>query len=169
MITSGPCTDVGRSLPLNLCCVCASQSRHEWEQMLPLRVLGHVVQLHRETADRAREALRHVLDPANRPVLKASGDQGRFIDASAAVLSRELMRARFELPIQDVIKVVHGGRPCGAPPRRKGDPAASRLSIAPGACRCAIKALMRLSFNHSFTVSQEGYAVTGGPMRILLI
>ena len=28
---------------------------------------------------------------------------------------------------------------------------------------------MRLSFNHSFTVSQEGYAVTGGPMRILLI
>ena len=37
--------------------------------MLPLRVLGHVVQLHRETADRAREALRHVLDPANGPVL----------------------------------------------------------------------------------------------------
>ena len=30
--------------------------------------------------------------------------QGRFVDASAAVLSRELMRARFELPIQDVIK-----------------------------------------------------------------
>ena len=28
---------------------------------------------------------------------------------------------------------------------------------------------MRLSFNHSFTVSQEGDAVTGGPMRILLI
>src|SRR5215208_2346966 len=39
-------------------------------------------------------------------VLKASGDQGRFVDASAAVLSRELMRARFELPIQNVIKVV---------------------------------------------------------------
>src|SRR3954454_19241130 len=72
MTTSGPCTDVGRSLPLNLCCVCASQSRHEREQMLPLGVLGHVVQLHRQTADRAREALRHVLDPANRPVLKAT-------------------------------------------------------------------------------------------------
>jgi two-component system, cell cycle response regulator CtrA len=28
---------------------------------------------------------------------------------------------------------------------------------------------VRLSFNHSFTASQEGYAVTGGPMRILLI
>src|SRR5215203_416462 len=80
------------------------------------------------TEKRAREALRHVLDPANRPVLKASGDQGRFIDASAAVLSRELMRARFELPIQDVIKVVHGGRPCGAPPRRNGDPSTPQLS-----------------------------------------
>src|SRR5215207_10632800 len=90
--------------------------------MLPLGVVGHVVQLHHETADRAREALRHILDPANGPVLKASGDHGRFVDASAAVLSREWMRARFELPIQDVIKVVHGGRPCGAPPRRNGDP-----------------------------------------------
>src|SRR3954447_16868290 len=100
--------------------------------MLPLGVLGHVVQLHRETADRAREALRHVLDPANRPVLKASGDQSRLVDASAAVLSRELMRARFELPIQDVIKVVHGGRPCGAPPHWDRDPDASHLSIASG-------------------------------------
>src|SRR5215204_1275777 len=54
--------------------------------------------------------------------------QGRFVDASAAVLSRELMRARFELPIQDVIKVVHGGRPCGAPPRRNGDPSTPQLS-----------------------------------------
>src|SRR5215203_2785221 len=97
--------------------------------MLPLSVICHVVQLHCETADRAREALRHLLNPANGPVLKASGDQGRFVDASAAVLSREWMRARFELPIQDVIKVVHGGRPCGAPPHRDGDPVASHLSI----------------------------------------
>ena len=28
---------------------------------------------------------------------------------------------------------------------------------------------MRLSFNHSSTASQEGYAVIGSPMRILLI
>src|SRR5215203_2276555 len=69
--------------------------------MLPLGVVGHVVQLHRETADRAREALRHVLDPSKRPVLKATSDEGRFVNASAAVLSREWMRARFELPIQD--------------------------------------------------------------------
>src|SRR5215203_6570502 len=96
--------------------------------MLPLGVVGHVVQLHRETADRAREALRHVLDPSNRPVLKATSDEGRFVNASAAVLSREWMRARFELPIQDVIKVVHGGRPCGAPPHPDGDPSTPQLS-----------------------------------------
>ena len=48
----------------------------------------------------------------------SGGDQGRFVDAGAAVLSPERMRPRFELPIQDVIKVVHGGRPCGAPPHR---------------------------------------------------
>src|SRR5829696_3687238 len=111
MITSGPCTDVGRSLPLNLCCVCASQSRHEREQMLPLGVLGHVVQFHRETADRAREALRHVLDPANGPVLKAGGNQGSFIDAGAAVSSGEWVRTSLQLPIQNVIETVHGGGP----------------------------------------------------------
>src|SRR5215207_10023919 len=89
----------------------SQERKHEREQKLPLSVVSHVVQLHRQTADRAREAYWHVLDPASGPVLKAGRDQGRFVDAGAAVLPWEGMRALFELPVQNVIEAIHGGHP----------------------------------------------------------
>src|SRR5829696_8063642 len=99
--------------------VSASQPRHVREQPLPFSIGGSVViQPHGELADRPREALGHLLNSADPLVLEASCDDSRFIDARSAVLSREWMRPRFELPIQDVIETVHGGHPCGAPQQR---------------------------------------------------
>src|SRR5215212_181616 len=66
-------------------------------------------------ADGPREALWHVLDPTDGPVLKACGNQRRLIDAGSAILAREAVGALHELPVQDVIETVHGGDPYAAP------------------------------------------------------
>src|SRR5829696_9412564 len=100
--------------------VSASQPRHVREQPLPFCIGGSVViQPHGELTDRPREALRHLLNSADPLVLEASCDDSRFIDARSAVLSREWMRPRFELPIQDVIETVHGGDPYAAAPLQR--------------------------------------------------
>ena len=65
-------------------------------------------------ADGPREALWHILDPTDGPVLKACGNQRRLIDAGSAIFAREPVGAHLELPIQDVIETVHGGNPYAA-------------------------------------------------------
>ena len=84
---------VGSPFALDLSCVGAGEPRHKGEQALALSISRGVIKLHGQATDRAREALWHVIDPSDRSVLKACGDQRRFIDAGAAVLSREWMGA----------------------------------------------------------------------------
>src|SRR4051812_39004815 len=67
-----------------------------------------VIQLHRQLADWARKALGHVLDAMDRLVLETCRDDSRFIDAGSAAFAGKRMRAGLELPIQDVIEIVHG-------------------------------------------------------------
>src|SRR5215217_989927 len=67
-----------------------------------------VIQLHRELADRAREAFGHVLDATDRLVREPGRDDSRFIDAGSDLLAGKRMRAELELPIQDMIEAVHG-------------------------------------------------------------
>src|SRR5215203_6717796 len=118
-----------RALRLHFRSVSASQPRHVGEQPLPFSIGGSVViQPHGELADRPREALGHLLNSADPLVLEASCDDSRFIDARSAVLSREWMRPRFELLIQDVIENVHGGCPLA-------HPHAAKLRAAVGACQ----------------------------------
>src|SRR3954466_11792828 len=93
------------------CCVGAGEPRGKGEQALALGISRGVIKLHGQATDWAREALWHVLNPSDRLVLKACGNQGSFIDAGAAVLSGEWVRTDLQLPIQDVIETVHGGGP----------------------------------------------------------
>src|SRR3712207_8584599 len=46
--------------------ICTGQLGHEWEEPLPLFVGRPIIELHRQAADRAGEALRHVLDSLDR-------------------------------------------------------------------------------------------------------
>src|SRR5215212_1539524 len=66
--------------------------------------------------DGPREALWHILDPTDGPVLKACRNQRRLIDAGSAIFAREPVGALLELPIHDVIETIHGGDPYAAPP-----------------------------------------------------
>src|SRR5215211_3399823 len=66
-------------------------------------------------ADGPREALWHILDPTDGPILKACGNQRRLIDAGSTIFARKPVGALLELPIQDVIETVHGGDPYAAP------------------------------------------------------
>src|SRR5215204_2981122 len=103
--------NVGSPFALDLSCVGAGEPRHKGEQALALSISRGVIKLHGQATDWAREALWHVLDPSDRAVLKACGDQRCFIDTGATVSSREGMRTGLQLPIQDVIETVHGGGP----------------------------------------------------------
>ncbi len=71
---------VCRSCPLDLRCVGAGKAGHKGKQALPLLVICMVVEVHSQTADRAGEALRHLPDIANRPVVEASCDRSGLID-----------------------------------------------------------------------------------------
>src|SRR5918995_870006 len=99
------------ALSLDLPCVGASEPRDKRKKPLPLGIRRAIVQLHRELADRAREAVWHISDTTHRLVLEPGGNDGSLVDARSAVLAGERMRALLELPIQDVIETVHGGRP----------------------------------------------------------
>jgi hypothetical protein len=103
--------DQCRPLTFNLAGVRAGQPRHEWHQPLPLSIARRIVKLHGQRADRARETARHAVHGRNGSVLEATRNQGRFVDARPAIWAREWMRARLELPIQDVIEIIHGGLP----------------------------------------------------------
>src|SRR3954451_18548244 len=93
------------------------RTRHKRKKALSFGVaVRAVVQVHRQFADWAREAVRHLLNPMDWLVLKPCCENRSFIDARSSVFSRERMRAVFELPIQNVIKTVHGGRPDGLTP-----------------------------------------------------
>src|SRR4051794_7861002 len=81
-----------------------------------------VIQLHRELADRAREAFGHVLDATDRLVREPSRDDSRFIDAGSTLLAGERMRAELELPIEDMIEAVHGDHPWAHPPAQTASP-----------------------------------------------
>src|SRR5215204_2856445 len=110
-MASGLQPNVGSPFALDLSCVGAGEPRHKGEQALALSISRGVMKLHGQATDRAREALWHVIDPSDRSVLKACGDQRRFIDTGATVSSGEWVRTGLQLPIQDVIETVHGGGP----------------------------------------------------------
>src|SRR5215217_5960578 len=131
MVAASACaSNVGFPLPLHHRCVGTGQAGHKRQQLLPLLIEDPVVQLHRQGADRTRETLRHVVNGTHRLVREAGCYDGRFVDAGAPVLSRECMRALLQLPVQDVVEMVHGGHPCGAPPLGHGDPPGRPVSIA---------------------------------------
>ncbi len=81
--------DIVLALPLNLWRIRASQSGDKGQELLALLVSGHIIQIHGEAANRAREAVRHVMDGTDRPVEEASRDNGRFVDAGSPVPARE--------------------------------------------------------------------------------
>src|SRR5215208_7518146 len=93
----------------------SAQASRVRKKALPFRIRRVVIQLHRELADRAREAVGHVLDATDRLVFEPSRDDSRFIDAGSAVLAGKRMRPGLELPIQDVIETVHGDHPRAHP------------------------------------------------------
>ena len=110
---------IARPLPLDLGCVCAGEPRHKWKQALPFSLSCAVIQLHCQMADGPREALWHILDPTDGPIIKACGNQRRLIDAGSAIFAREPVGAHLELPVQDVIETVHGGDPYAAAPLQR--------------------------------------------------
>src|SRR5215207_7200015 len=87
------------------------QASSQRKKALPFRFRSMVIQLHRELADRAREAFGHVLDATDPLVRETCRDDSRFIDAGSALLAGKRMRAELELPIQDMIEAVHGDHP----------------------------------------------------------
>src|SRR4051794_11543568 len=103
--------NVGSPFALDLSGISAGEPRDKGEQALALSMGRGVIELHCQVTDWAREALWHVLNPSDRLVLEACGNQSSFIDAGAAVSSGEWVRASLQLPIQNVIKTVHGGGP----------------------------------------------------------
>src|SRR5829696_5611926 len=88
--------DESGALSLHFRCVGTGEPRHKPKKALSAGIIRGVVQLHRELADRAREAVRHLLHFAHRLVLEPSCDDCSFIDARSAVLTGEQMRALFE-------------------------------------------------------------------------
>ena len=56
-------------------CVCAGEPHHKRKKALPFSPSCAIIELHRRTADGPREALWHILDPTDGPVLKACGNQ----------------------------------------------------------------------------------------------
>src|SRR5215217_3411169 len=115
-------------IPFVRCSASARWPRHKRKKALPFRIRRVVTQLHRELADRAREAVGHVLDPTHRLVFEPSRDDSGFIDAGSAVLAGKRMRPGLELPIQDVIEAVHGEPYLGTPPPTDCEPR-SHLSM----------------------------------------
>src|SRR5215208_1125587 len=93
----------------------SAQASRVRKKALPFHIGRVVIQLHRKLADRAREAVGHVLDATDRLVRETCRDDSRFIDAGSAVLAGKRMRAELKLPIQDVIEMVHGARPLAHP------------------------------------------------------
>jgi hypothetical protein len=81
--------DIDFPLLLNLCRISTGQSGDKGQQQLPLLVAGLIVQLHRQRADRAREAVWHVLDGIDGLVREVGRDDGRLVDAGSPILAGE--------------------------------------------------------------------------------
>jgi hypothetical protein len=85
--------DVGLPLLFHLGDIGTCEPGHIREKALALYFVRLIVQAHRETADRTRKALRHFLDGANRLPAEPCGHHGSLVDASSALLSREVVGA----------------------------------------------------------------------------
>src|SRR5215208_3466409 len=90
----------------------SAQASRVRKKALPFHIGRVVIQLHRKLADRAREAVGHVLDATDR------------------LVAGKRMRAELKLPIQDVIEMVHGARPLAHPHPAQTASLGRHLSIA---------------------------------------
>jgi hypothetical protein len=59
--------------------------------LLPLLVSGHIIQVHGQAADWAREAGWHLLDEHKGLIWKTGRDNGRFVDAGSSIWAGELV------------------------------------------------------------------------------